>query len=574
MLQRACACGGECESCKKKKLQRRAAGPGPDTIPESVHRTIGRSGSPLPRATRGMFEAVLGHDFSGVRVHADAASAASAHDVNARAYTVGQNIVFGSGEYRPGTAAGDHLLAHELTHVVQQSGSGGTLQRQGLDDREEDEKEREAESLADRATSLHDSDPDKEIAASRTGAERLDPAPPPDDYEVHAKVVQIPDPRSDEWGTAQSCILQLHGDEIQSMAAALNLALTRRVNLTMIVRDPAEYMEMAKGRFGNWKDSLRYIAVGPKGSTSDVCWADANRMFPDNEGSNELTTARLFYGRKPCSPKAQDKLKEFRNKVTEALGNCTNSRKTGTAGNQDVKERLPVLSMHNNGLGSGDVSFGGWKNSAMTDVAYAGGRGFGGNMRSGDNDIVLVTSAATYESFSGLLILESAERCMPAGEPDRLFPGFSDLLNKKRSSRDRRLASVFDPTLSAPKSPVQETDSDAEITLIHEVARGLVAGLDTGRYDTQVPNPADRARIVANVRGADEVVGRFNVVLQSIFKSDVPADQSLRKENSISGHVGRTTLPKDGSSSVTYRRTNFLNLEIGLDRRMLPSGKT
>jgi len=67
----------------------------------------------------------FGHDFSQVRVHTGTAAEQSARDVNAHAYTVGHNIVFGSGRFAPGTHDGRRLLAHELTHVVQQSGSDG-----------------------------------------------------------------------------------------------------------------------------------------------------------------------------------------------------------------------------------------------------------------------------------------------------------------------------------------------------------------------------------------------------------------------------------------------------------------
>jgi hypothetical protein len=65
------------------------------------------------------------HDFSQVRIHSDSHAAASARAVNARAYTVGQDIVFGDQQYAPHTSAGRRLLAHELTHTVQQTGSSG-----------------------------------------------------------------------------------------------------------------------------------------------------------------------------------------------------------------------------------------------------------------------------------------------------------------------------------------------------------------------------------------------------------------------------------------------------------------
>ena len=65
-------------------------------------------------------ESRFGHDFSSVKVHTGGPAAASAQAVDARAYTVGHNIVFGQGQYRPGTDTGQKLLAHELTHVLQQ----------------------------------------------------------------------------------------------------------------------------------------------------------------------------------------------------------------------------------------------------------------------------------------------------------------------------------------------------------------------------------------------------------------------------------------------------------------------
>jgi hypothetical protein len=69
-------------------------------------------------------EARFDHDFSRVRIHADEAAASSAESVAARAYTVGSHVVFGANRYAPGTAAGTELLAHELTHVVQQRDAG------------------------------------------------------------------------------------------------------------------------------------------------------------------------------------------------------------------------------------------------------------------------------------------------------------------------------------------------------------------------------------------------------------------------------------------------------------------
>jgi hypothetical protein len=100
--------------------------------PAAVHAAISAPGQALDGPTRAFFESRFGHDFGGVRVHADAKAAQSAGDLNAHAYTVGNDVVFGAGGYQPATFAGRRLLAHELTHVVQQQGSAttaGALQR-------------------------------------------------------------------------------------------------------------------------------------------------------------------------------------------------------------------------------------------------------------------------------------------------------------------------------------------------------------------------------------------------------------------------------------------------------------
>jgi hypothetical protein len=132
ILQRQCACGqhaggGECEECRKKRegtIQRAAVSSAPvNAVPPSVHDVLSSPGQPLDAETRAFMEPRFGHDFSAVRVHTDGRAAESARAVNALAYTVGRDVVFGGGEYKPRTSEGKRLLAHELTHVVQQSGS-------------------------------------------------------------------------------------------------------------------------------------------------------------------------------------------------------------------------------------------------------------------------------------------------------------------------------------------------------------------------------------------------------------------------------------------------------------------
>jgi hypothetical protein len=86
-----------------------------------VHDVVSSGGgSPLDAETRADMETRMGADFSDVRVHTDGAAHESARSVNAQAYTVGSNIVFQRDRYDPGSDSGRHMLAHELTHVVQQ----------------------------------------------------------------------------------------------------------------------------------------------------------------------------------------------------------------------------------------------------------------------------------------------------------------------------------------------------------------------------------------------------------------------------------------------------------------------
>jgi Domain of unknown function (DUF4157) len=176
-LQRKCACGGaagmlgECEECSKKQrlglqtklkvnepgdiYEREAdriadqvlATPAPhavravppriqrfsgqsngqaDAAPASVDQALASPGRSLEPPLRQDMERRFGHDFSRVRVHSGAAAEQSAQDVNANAYTVGHDIVFGAGWFAPGTYEGRRLIAHELTHVVQQSGAEGS----------------------------------------------------------------------------------------------------------------------------------------------------------------------------------------------------------------------------------------------------------------------------------------------------------------------------------------------------------------------------------------------------------------------------------------------------------------
>jgi len=162
----SCACGGECPDCKAKagrltvsqpndpaeieadamveKVMRAGSGAShspleqntespahtlhrkalpssaaiPAQSPHHVQTAMGSGGHPLDSQSRSFFEPRMGYDLSRVRVYTDSAAGQSAHAVNARAYSLGSNIVFGQGEYQPQTDTGRRLLAHELAHTV------------------------------------------------------------------------------------------------------------------------------------------------------------------------------------------------------------------------------------------------------------------------------------------------------------------------------------------------------------------------------------------------------------------------------------------------------------------------
>jgi hypothetical protein len=131
----ACAAGHEGdEETVVQRAPDAGAAPAPATAPPSVHAALASAGHALDAPVRSQMESHFGADFGGVQVHTDPSAAASAGDVEARAYTVGPHVVFAPGEYSPTTNEGRKLLAHELAHVVQQgaaprSGPGASLQR-------------------------------------------------------------------------------------------------------------------------------------------------------------------------------------------------------------------------------------------------------------------------------------------------------------------------------------------------------------------------------------------------------------------------------------------------------------
>lgn len=128
-LQHACPCGGNCPKCKKEQgahepvqttpVQEHNVGEA--TVPSVVKGALSSPGRPLDSTTREFMESRFGHDFGEVRAHTGPIADTAAEAINARAFTVGTDIIFGAGKYAPASGEGRRLLAHELSHVVQQN---------------------------------------------------------------------------------------------------------------------------------------------------------------------------------------------------------------------------------------------------------------------------------------------------------------------------------------------------------------------------------------------------------------------------------------------------------------------
>jgi len=165
-IQRHCTCGGTCEKCRAEEedlsaspaesseestrlVQRQAIGPSTlATIESSGNKVIPPgSGESLDEKTRAFMESRFDRDFGDVRVHIDTDAAESAEALSADAYATGRDIYFAAGKYAPESSQGQHLLAHELTHVVQQA-EGQTRTDRALS-HPDDESEREARGVSE-----------------------------------------------------------------------------------------------------------------------------------------------------------------------------------------------------------------------------------------------------------------------------------------------------------------------------------------------------------------------------------------------------------------------------------------
>jgi hypothetical protein len=271
MLQRKCSCGrhtvagGECEECKKQRevgmLQRAKTNSGPrDAVPPIVHEVLRSPGQPLDAATRATMEPRFGHDFGRVRVHTDTRATESAREVNALAYTVGRDVVFGAGQYALGTTSGDQLLAHELVHVIQQSHAPPAIQTLAVNS-PAGADEHEAETLSRRL-----------MAGQPTSIPRALPGSSLQ-RKMRNKV------ETDFQKGAKACVVHLHGEEHTALAVAKEIRSRRCVNLV--------HLDTYKRTVARDTDK-RYVEFDiDVGGEKHVCEADPNRVFSDKGRRND-----------------------------------------------------------------------------------------------------------------------------------------------------------------------------------------------------------------------------------------------------------------------------------------------
>ena len=217
-------------------------------------------------------ESRFGHDFSGVRVHDDPVAAESARAVNARAYTVGEDIAFASGQYDPNSHSGSHLLAHELAHTIQQRG----LQRSSngvsmSHDSEYVRLEREADSAA--AAVTKGATPNVTRSASQPILSRADPTTPVPRHrragEIHR--YRKKQSRSSEL-TRTTSVTPTEVYTTPSTAATLSL---RRVRIDVFYHAADERTERLRHLFSGWpvKDSSQRRFAGT-GKTKTALWQE------------------------------------------------------------------------------------------------------------------------------------------------------------------------------------------------------------------------------------------------------------------------------------------------------------
>lgn len=252
-----------------ERLQARPDGPGRAVV------------APLAAELSGRF----GHDFAQVRVHDDARAAAQADALGARAYTLGEDIVFGAGQYRPGHPDGRRLLAHELAHVVQQRGNGPVVQRE--DKPGEGAADKDPAPAAKLDVSIVLTDEDQDLVEGRTYAKTALRVTDVKDAAAQLKALGAP------IGTLYVVSHSSHSGEVQFVGASGTVSWVPIRDLAAALKgqvriDTVDFRGCNVGNAGAELASFRG-AVGAQSAKGSTCYAYIQHVTPLTLDGAEIT---------------------------------------------------------------------------------------------------------------------------------------------------------------------------------------------------------------------------------------------------------------------------------------------
>jgi hypothetical protein len=308
-LQRKCSCGGTCEICKevsKEKLQRVSTHAVPEfhEAPPIVNDVLNSPGRALDASARSYFEPRFGCDFSRVRIHSGPQAAESASAVDAKAFTVGQHIVFGDGPFDFRSDSGKRLWAHELSHVVQQGyTTAASVRESGDSARTGSESESATANL--------------NLSNAAPGAQ--------------LRRAVLNEVQEDFQPGAKACLVHLHGEEKTALGVAQQLRGRRCVNLMHLNTDsrPIDFDFTVDGvKFAGTADPNRIFTAAGRAGKEAIFETHA---LPGQPSAKKIAAAKIRAA-------AEKELQQFADgKLIPSLNACR-----GNA------SELPVLALHNN----------------------------------------------------------------------------------------------------------------------------------------------------------------------------------------------------------------------------------
>jgi hypothetical protein len=319
-------------------LQRRHVGGGRGDnglAPPVVHEALRGPGRPLDAGVRSFFEPRFGRDFSGVRVHTDDAAARSADAVSARAYAVGRDVVFAKGQYDPHSAEGRHLLAHELSHTIQQAGVTAPTSSLRIG---------AASSAAEQESSA--------AADAATRGENVEPA----QAQADAGTVQRDSYKDDGTGLRGHPIRKTPGEKLaDELQALVNTAVWKEIRKEVYPKESAAGIERSKKRRAGTEPDLTglgkvaaldHFAGAIRKLQKD--WAALATADARVKGVGDAANAELTAASVPEFLIVRKAPMEFKGSFTPILWRYTVSEdlvKSGTLGDDDAAE-LANTTMH------------------------------------------------------------------------------------------------------------------------------------------------------------------------------------------------------------------------------------